>query len=346
MIAFSPDCAYGSAPARGGNRLSSKGMQPGNDSNDAGLELARLVEEARAYVRHAKSENTRRAYLSDWEDFQAWCQDHSVSPCPAAAQTVALYLTDRARTRKPATLGRRLAAISSYHQAAGQLSPTASVEVRIVLSGIRRKKGTARVRKKPFPVPDLTSAVLKMPDTLLGLRNRALLLIGFAGALRRSELVALRWDQLELVGGQGGLKITIEKSKTDQEGEGRAVGIPFGGNPATCPVRAMEAWRQASGLTTGPVFRVVGRAGKVMDERLSDKAVARLVKQAAKAAGLNPQEFSAHSLRAGLATAAAAAGASERSIMQQTGHRDLKTAGTYIRDGSLFRDNAAAKIDL
>ena len=328
---------------------------PGHDG-ETGTELARLADEARSYVRHAKSENTRRAYLSDWEDFQEWCQDHSVSPCPAAPQTVALYVTDRARTRKPSTLGRRLAAISQYHAAAGQLSPTASIEVRSVISGIRRKKGMARARKKPLLAADLTRAVLTLPDTLLGLRNRALLLIGFAGALRRSELVALCWEQIEKAGWQsveeinpqvrGGLKITIARSKTDQMGEGRTIGIPFGENPATCPVRALEAWREASGLSGGLVFRVVGRAAKVMDETLSDRAVARLVKQVAKAAGLNPQDFSGHSLRSGLATSAAAAGASERSIMEQTGHRDLKTARTYIRDGSLFRDNAAGKIGM
>jgi len=221
------------------------------------------------------------------------------------------------------------------------------------MPGIRRKKGMARTRKKPLLAANLAKGVLTLPETLLGLRNRALLLIGFAGALRRSELVARCWEQIEKAGWQsveeinpqvrGGLKITVAKSKTDQMGEGRPIGIPFGENPITCPVRALEAWRAASELSAGPVFRVVGRAGKVMDEGLSDRAVARLVKQVAKAAGLNPQEFSGHSLRSGLATSAAAAGASERSIMEQTGHRDLKTARTYIRDGSLFRDNAAGK---
>jgi site-specific recombinase XerD len=323
------------------------------DDGDAETGLARLADEARDYVRHAKSENTRRAYLSDWEDFRGWCQDYSASPCPAEPQTVALYVTDRARTRKPSTLGRRLTAISQYHNAAGQLSPTASIEVRSVMSGIRRRKGMARIRKKPLLAADLAKAVLTLPDTILGIRNRALLLVGFAGALRRSELVALSWEQIERAGWQsveeinpqvrGGVKITVAKSKTDQAGEGRAVGIPFGENPLSCPVRALEAWREASELSAGPVFRVVGRAGKVMDEALSDRAVARLVKQVAKATGLNPQEFSGHSLRSGLATSAAAAGASERSIMEQTGHRDLKTARTYIRDGSLFRENAAGK---
>lgn len=315
---------------------------------ETGLELMRLADEARAYGREAKSANTRRGYLSDWDHFLGWCRNQGLPDGPPSPEVLALYLTDLARTRKPSTLARRLAAISQYCQAAGCPSPASSIEVRAVMAGIRRKKGTAQVRKKPLLVPDLARAVAMLPDTLLGLRNRALLLIGFAGALRRSELVALRWEEVQTVplDAAVALKIVIARSKTDQEGEGRAVGIPPGENPATCPVRALEAWREASGLSSGPVFRVIGRAGKVMDEPLSDKAVARVVKQVVAAAGLNPQEFSGHSLRSGLATAAAAAGASERSIMNQTGHRDLKTARTYIRDGSLFRDNAAAKTGL
>lgn len=331
-------------------------LQPDGGDRDTGIELARLVGEAGMYVRHAKSEKTRRAYLADWDHFQGWCREHSVSACPAEPRTVALYVTDLARSRKPSTIGRRLASISQYHQAACQPSPTSAVEVRVVMSGIRRKKGMAQLRKRPLLAQDLTNALPAIPDTLLGLRNRALLLIGFTGALRRSELVALRWDQIHKVGwrsveeidpkAMGGLRIEIAKSKTDQEGEGRVIGIPFGENPAHCPVRALEAWRAASGLTDGAVFRVVGRANRVMEEPLSDKAVARLVKQVAAISGLNPAEFSGHSLRAGLATSAAAAGASERSIMEQTGHRDLKTVRKYIRDGSLFRENAAAKVGL
>ncbi len=331
-------------------------LQPEGEDRGAGIELARLADEARMYVRHAKSEKTRRAYLSDWEHFQAWCRDHSVAFCPAEPQTIALYITDLAHSRKPSTIGRRLASISQYHQAARQPSPTSAIEVRVVMSGIRRKKGMAQVRKRPLLAPDLAEALRTIPETLLGLRNRALLLIGFTGALRRSELVSLRWDQIHKVGWQnvdeinpnvvGGLRILIARSKTDQEGEGRAIGIPFGENPIHCPVRALEAWREASGLSAGAVFRVVGRANRVMDEPLSDKAVARLVKQVVKASGLNPADFSGHSLRSGLATSASAAGASERSIMEQTGHRDLKTVRKYIREGSLFRENAAAMVQI
>lgn len=310
----------------------------------AAVAAPQLIEEARAYAREAKSANTRRAYLSDWRDFQDWCTAQALSACPAAAETLALYLTHLARTRKPSTLNRRLAAISQYHQAMGQISPAGAMKVRTVMVGIRRKKGTARQRKKPLLASVLAKVAQNLPDTLLGVRNRALLLIGFAGAFRRGELVALDWDRIEAV--SEGLRVVIAKSKTDQAGEGRLIGIPLGENPATCPVRALEAWRKAGSFIEGPVFRVVGRAGKVMRERLSDKAVARVVKGAVQAAGLIAGEFSAHSLRSGLATSAAMAGVSERYIMLQTGHKDLKTARGYIREGSLFRENAAGKLGL
>lgn len=177
-------------------------------------------------------------------------------------------------------------------------------------------------------------------NTLLGLRNRALLLVGFAGALRRSELVALEWKHLETTA--EGLRVWVSQSKTDPTGKGRAVGIPYGAREESCPVRALLAWREKSRLTAGPVFPLIGRTGKIQPSALSPRAVARLVKLVAGRLGLNPEEFSAHSLRAGLATSAAAGGASERAIMNQTGQRSVKTVLGYIREGSLFRDNAAA----
>lgn len=309
-------------------------------------DLESLAAEARRYVATAKSASTRKAYRADWADFSAWCQAVSLSASPADPDTVALYLTHLARSRKTSTLTRRLAAISQFHQAMhpGAMPPTDSTEVRLVLSGIRRQLGTAPRRKRPLLGPAIARAASGFPPNLLGCRNRALLLVTYAGALRRSEAVALNWSDVEF--DEGGLKIRLARSKTDQTGQGSTIGIPFGASEASCPVRALAAWRAEARLSDGPVFRVVGRAGKVMEERLSDKAVARLVKQTAARLGLAPEEFSAHSLRAGLATTAAANGASERKIMDQTRHRSLKSVRVYIRDGDLFRDNAAAKAGL
>ena len=308
------------------------------------VSLATYSEQARDYARQAKSHNTRRAYASDWDDFARWCQPYGFVPLPARPETVALYLTALADALKPSTLGRRLATISQVHQAAGHETPTAAAPVRLVWAGIRRAKGTEQQGKAPAITPELRRMVDTLDDRLIGARDRALLLIGFAGAFRRSELVGL--DVRDVHAGHDGLTIHIQKSKTDQEGQGRKVGIPYGSHPHTCPVRAYLAWVEKCGLTEGPLFRSVNRHGKLQPGRLSDRAVALIVKRAAQKAGLNPDKYAGHSLRAGLATSAAQAGVSERSIMAQTGHKSVMVARRYIRDGSLFRDNAAAQVGL
>ena len=309
--------------------------------------LARTAERARDYIKESRAANTRRAYAADWRDFRAWCVLHGRPSLPASPETVALYLSDLAERCKTSTLQRRLAAISQAHQAAGQHAhevPTKHATVRAVMSGIRRTKGTAQRGKAAAVTAVVRAMVEGAPDRLLGQRDRALLLLGFSGAFRRSELVALDVEDLEFTG--DGLVVTQRRGKTDQEGEGRKIGIPFGGNPDTCPVRAVREWLDAAAIMAGPVFRSVNRHGQVQSGRLSDKAVAIVVKRHAPAAGLDPARYAGHSLRAGLATAAAAAGVSERSIMNQTGHRSVPMVRKYIRDGQLFRDNAAASVGL
>ena len=212
------------------------------------------------------------------------------------------------------------------------------------MAGIRRRLGTAATAKRPVLVAELQAMVAALPDTLLGSRDRAILLLGFSGAFRRSELVSLnREDVLETA---EGLVVTLRRSKTDQEAEGRKVAIPRGREAGTCPVRALSAWLAASGIADGPLFRRVNRHGQMLPQRLSGEAVAIVVKRWAAAAGLAPEEFAGHSLRAGLATAAAIAGKSERAIMSQTGHRSPMTVRRYIRDANLFRENAADGIGL
>lgn len=310
------------------------------------VSLAAYASQAKDYARQAKSHNTRRAYASDWDDFARWCQPYGFLPLPARPETVALYLTALADALRPSTLGRRLATISQVHQAAGHDTPTSTAPVRLVWAGIRRAKGTDQQGKAPAVTAEMRRMVDTLGDRLIGVRDRALLLLGFAGAFRRSELVGL--DIKDVQAGHDGLTVHIRKSKTDQEGQGRKVGIPYGSHPHTCPVRAVAAWREKSGLMDGEgaLFRAITRHGKMQPGRLSDRAVALIVKQAAEAAGLDPTRYAGHSLRAGLATSAAQAGVSERSIMAQTGHKSVTVARRYIRDGSLFRDNAAAQVGL
>ncbi len=310
----------------------------------AAAALATMREQARAYAHRAKSPNTRRAYRADWADFSAWCRAHDRTPLPAAPETVALYLADAAARCKTSTLVRRLSAIAQAHQVAGHPSPTKDQSVRAVAAGIRRAKGTAQQGKAPTVTADVRRMVDALPATLMGRRDRALLLLGFAGAFRRSELVAL--DVADVAERPEGLAVTIRRSKTDQEGAGRVVGIPYGSHYESCPVRALRAWLAAASITSGPLFQAINRHDQLLPGRLSPQGVARAVKRAAVAAGFDPTPYAGHSLRAGLATAAAEAGVSERAIMTQTGHKSLPMVRKYIRSGSIFRENAAAEVGL
>ena len=306
-------------------------------------QLGDVADQARAYVQAAKAANTRRAYAADWRDFTTWCEVAGVPALPAAPETVTLYVTARAETSKVSTIQRRLIAISQAHQARRLESPTKSILVRETMKGIRRVKGTAQTGKAPTLTADIRAMVAALPTSPIGMRDRALLLLGFAGAFRRSELVAL--DVADLQFNRQGVVVTLRRSKTDQEGQGRTIGIPHGA-AATCPVNALRSWLQLADIDDGPIFRPVNRHGHIAPARLSAGAVAEVVKRSARAAGLDPANYAGHSLRAGLATSAAAAGVSERAIMAQTGHRSVAIARRYIREGSLFRENAAAAVGL
>jgi site-specific recombinase XerD len=311
-------------------------------NNDNGLTDITL--KATEYMAAAKSANTLTAYRKDWQDFEQFCVLAGFNSLPASPDTVVAYLVALADTRKVSTLERRIASISQAHQVAGFNSPTSDMTVRVLMQGIRREKGTAPDCKAPAVTSDIKVMVSTLPDSLLGIRDRALLLVGFAGGFRRSELVALYVEDLEFK--REGLVINLRRSKTDQEGQGRKVAIPYGSNCDTCPVRSLQLWLEESGISSGPVFRSVNRHGNLQANRLSDKAVALVVKRTAEAAGLDSSKYSGHSLRAGMATSAAAAGVSERAIMNQTGHRSQAMVRRYIREGNLFNDNAAARLGL
>ena len=306
--------------------------------------LADLIGQAQEFASRARADNTLRAYRADWRDFESWCQARKFAACPATPETVALYLTDLSRTHKVSTLTRRLSAISQAHRTAGLSSPAEQAPVRLVMAGIRRILGTAATAKRPVLVADLQAMVNAIPGNLIGLRDRALLLIGFSGAFRRAELVAL--DCSDIAETAEGLTITIRRSKTDQEAAGRKVAVPRGREVSTCPLRALAAWREEAAIEFGPLFLRVNRHGHILRQRLSAEAVAIVVKRWAEAIGFDASEFAGHSLRAGLATSAAMAGKSERAIMNQTGHRSTATLRRYIRDGNLFRNNAAEGLGL
>ena len=302
------------------------------------------LEQVREFVRASKAENTLRGYRADWADFSAWCDARGLRSIPAAADAVAGYIAECAGHLKPGSIQRRLNAIAEAHKAAGLESPTHAGLVRNTFKGIRRTLGTAPAQKSPALTEEIRRMVEATDAGLIGTRDRALILLGFAGAFRRSELVGLDVEDCAFT--REGLTVLLRRSKTDQEGQGRKVGIPYGACPDTCPVRSTQEWLEQAGISRGPLFRSINRHGHVQEGRLAGLDVARIVKKLALRAGLEPAKYAGHSLRAGHATSAAMAGASERSIMQQTGHRSVAMVRRYIREGSLFRENSAAKLGL
>jgi site-specific recombinase XerD len=310
-----------------------------------GNTLGPVVTAAQRYVAMATAKNTLRAYQADWSHFETWCRTQRLIPFPADPVTIGLYIAALAETHKVSTITRRLAAISKRHRDAGRYSPCSMKYSAIceVLRGVKREKGTRAEAKTALSTEELRTMVCALPQSPRGTRDRALLLIGFAGGFRRSELAALNLAGVQDT--SDGLRILIPRSKTDQAGEGRTVGIAYGGDPRTCPVRAYRAWIKAGSISEGPVFRHFHNR-KMGAKAITAQVVALVVKRAAERAGINATDLAGHSLRSGLATTAARNGASERAIMRQTGHRSVQMARRYIHEAELFHDNASTKLGL
>lgn len=309
-------------------------------------DLEELIEKTRNFMRGAISPATVRAYQSDFADFVRFCREHNLASLPASPTTVALYISDRASTLANATITRRLTAITKAHQAFGSKDSPASSHHFVVsetLKGIRRAIGTAQHGKDALMTSDVRKMIEHCPRGLRGLRDRALLLVGFAGAFRRSELAASEFADLTFTA--EGLVVNLRRSKTDQEAKGREVGIPFGANELTCPVRNLKIWLGRGHIDCGPVFRSVGKSGRLSQLPLAPDSVAWIIRQAARRAGLTG-DISGHSLRSGHVTTASAAGVREVVIMKITGHRSVTTLRKYIRKGELFVENGASKLGL
>jgi len=299
------------------------------------LQLIAHDPNAQKFLHASLSENTRRGYRADLEHFMSWG-----GSIPASPEKVSLYLAHQAEILSPATLSRRVVAIGRAHTSQGLESPTKSDLVKATLRGIRRSVGISQRQVAPAVKEQLISMAEKAQG-VKGLRDRAVLLVGFAGAFRRSELVAINCTDLEFA--EQGLIITINRSKTDQEGRGRKVAIPYA-RGAVCPVTSLKEWLSISGINEGPVFRPINRHKGIQASRLSTQAVAEIVKQYARAVGLDHSNYSGHSLRAGLVTSAALAGVSSWKIRQQTGHKSDAMLTRYIRDSQLFVNNAVGAV--
>ncbi len=290
---------------------------------------------------HSLSANSQRGYAADWTNFSAWCSAQGREALPASPDTAGLYMAYRSATLANASLTRAIAAIGRQHREAGFQSPTQDARFRQLMAGIRRKNRAPQDAKQALLVEDLFAILKQIPglgkSEAVEHRDRALLVIGFCGALRRSELVNI--DVEDVRSAPEGIILTLRWSKTDQAAAGVEIGIPKGRKPATCPVTILRRWLDYAKIASGPIFRPVRQNGVVLNRRLTDASVALIVKRHVGHAGFAADAFSGHSLRAGLATSAAEAGQNEREIMNQTRHKSEKMVRRYIRKGSLFQGN-------
>ena len=301
---------------------------------------ADLAEKALGYAEEAQAESTRKNYRHNWETWVEWCELFGQPPLPASDNTVALHITAMGEVGyKPASISLRLTSIRQAHRLAEEDDPTSSEKVRQVFQGIKRSQGTAQDQKAPI-TPDHLRRIVKhlLLDQPIDLRDRALLLLGFAGAFRRSELVGIHLEHMDWR--EEGLVVTLPRSKTDQEGQGRQVAVLAAADPILCPLSATKAWMKGMEITEGPLFRGFYPRGGIRDDALTTRSVANIVKRRLEEIGLDPKLYSGHSLRAGFATAAAMQGATEIAIMRQTGHRSLEMVRRYVREGNLFRKHA------
>ena len=303
--------------------------------NDLVTDVKSLELETLKNLKSSKANNTLRAYKADFKDFALFCQQNGFNSMPSEPKIITLYLTHLSKSSKFSTLKRRLASISVIHKLNGHYLDTKHPIITENLLGIKRVKGTYQKAKKPILINDLKLIinVINQENNLkIKSKNKALILIGFAGGFRRSELVSILYEDIEFV--SEGVKIFVKRSKTDQSGEGMTKGIPYFSNPEYCPVTSLKNWVQESQIKSGKIFD------------MSDKNVALTIKKYAALAGLDKNKYSGHSLRSGFATSTAELGAEERSIMAMTGHKTTQMVRRYIQEANLFKNNALNKIKI
>ena len=292
-----------------------------------------------------KANHTIDAYESDWNDFCDWCRYHHQTSYPAKPETIVNYINDLADYAKASTIRRRISAISENYNASGDHveNPCRAWIVKEALIGLTRLKGTVQKGKTPIYWEEIEEMIHRMDlSSLQALRDRAVLLLGFMGAFRRSELAGL--DVVDIRKYPQGIVVTIRHSKTDQTSAGQQIGIPYLSHSSMDCIHALQEWLTAAGITSGPLFRSFLKNGKVSSRRLSDKSINLIVKKYAASIGLNPEMYGAHSLRHGFATYAALQGVEERLIMKQTRHRSVEMVRRYINEADLFTNNPIDKI--
>jgi len=303
--------------------------------NDLVTDVKSLELETLKNLKSSKAINTLRAYKADYKDFAAFCLKNGLKPMPSEPKIITLYLTHLSKICKFSTLKRRLASISVIHKLSGHYIDVKHPMITENLMGIKRILGSYQKAKKPILINELkliVNLINKEKNEKNKLKYKALILIGFSGGFRRSELVDIDYEDLDFV--SEGVKIFVKRSKTDQSGEGMTKGIPYFSNSEYCPVISLKSWIEKSRIESGKIFDI------------SDKSVALIIKKYTALAGLDPKKYSGHSLRSGFATSTAELGAEERSIMAMTGHKTTQMVRRYIKEANLFKNNALNKIKI
>ena len=314
--------------------------------NKLTTELKSLHEATLNNLKSSKANNTLRAYKSDFKDFNAFCIKHNFNSLPSEPKVISLYLTYISKNSKISTLRRRLVSIGMVHKLKGHYLDTKHPIIVENLMGIRRTKGSIQHGKKPILKNHLKAIINAINELeieeIKKARDKTIILLGFGGGFRRTELISIDHEDLEFV--PEGLKVSIRRSKTDQFGEGMIKGLPYFTNENYCPVVNLKNWLKISKIKSGPIFRRFSKGSSLTENRLTDQTVVLLIKEYLKLAGIENKNFAGHSLRSGFATVAAESGADERSIMAMTGHKSTQMVRRYIREANIFKNNALNKI--
>ena len=316
--------------------------------NELTTDLKSLHEATLNNLKSSKANNTLRAYKSDFRDFGAFCAKHSLNSLPTEPKIVSLYLTNLSKNSKISTLRRRLVSISMVHKLKGHYLDTKHPIIVENLMGIKRVKGSIQKGKKPILISHLKTIInvidQQKTEEVKKLRDKSIILVGFGGGFRRTELISIDYEDLDFV--SEGVKINIKRSKTDQFGEGMIKGLPYFNNKIYCPVINLKKWLEISKIKSGPIFRRFAKGSALTEKRLTDQSVVLLIKEYLNLAGIENKNFAGHSLRSGFATVAAESGADERSIMAMTGHKTTQMVRRYIREANIFKNNALNKIEI
>ena len=317
--------------------------------NELLTDIKKLEQETILNLKSSKANNTIRAYKSDYADFNFFCTKNGFKSLPSDPKVVSLYLTHLStKNATVSTIRRRLVSIKMLHKLKGHYLDTKDPSIVENFLGIKRRKGTYQIGKKPLKISNLKLLINVIDEqkikSIKKLRDKSIILTGFAGGFRRNEIVSLDFDDLDFV--KEGLKINLKRSKTDQYGIGTKKGLPYFDNPQYCPVLTLQKWIQISKIDSGPLFRKFNKGLNLSECRLTDQSVALLIKEYLKLAGIESKNYSGHSLRSGFATSAAEAGVEERSIMAMTGHKSPEMVRRYIKEANLFKNNPLDKIKI